>query len=174
MGRGCDGGTGITPFYQLLHKALLGSTRTPSSTRFTLLHSSRVPNELPPSELLQPLIKYAQTDPEHLRLLFFVDQKDGSNAEAVPLNQISEGRIGIANIHQALGDGSGSSWWQKLLRVAPVKPTQLAEKKVLFLVCGPEPMINAIAGPYGRNYSQGPVGGALRDLGCRPDQVWKL
>ena len=35
-------------------------------------------------------------------------------------------------------------------------------------------MINAIAGPYGRNYSQGPIGGVLGTLGCRQDQVWKL
>ena len=35
-------------------------------------------------------------------------------------------------------------------------------------------MINAIAGPYGRNFSQGPVGGVLGRLGCRSDQVWKL
>lgn len=35
-------------------------------------------------------------------------------------------------------------------------------------------MINAIAGPYGRNYSQGTIGGVLGTLGCRQDQVWKL
>ncbi len=35
-------------------------------------------------------------------------------------------------------------------------------------------MINAIAGPYGRNYSQGPVLGILGGLGFTSSQVRKL
>jgi cytochrome-b5 reductase len=35
-------------------------------------------------------------------------------------------------------------------------------------------MINAIAGPYGRNFSQGEVGGVLGELGCTSDHVRKL
>jgi cytochrome-b5 reductase len=35
-------------------------------------------------------------------------------------------------------------------------------------------MVNTIAGPYGRNYSQGEVGGILRELGLQSQQVWKL
>lgn len=35
-------------------------------------------------------------------------------------------------------------------------------------------MITAIAGPYGRNYSQGAVGGVLAELGFKPGQVWKF
>lgn len=35
-------------------------------------------------------------------------------------------------------------------------------------------MVNAIAGPYGRNYSQGKVGGILGELGLQSHQVWKL
>lgn len=64
-------------------------------------------------------------------------------------------------------------------------------QKTLFLVCGPEPcvdsflsggclltiqsrMIAAISGPYGRNLSQGPVGGVLAELGATSNQVYKL
>jgi cytochrome-b5 reductase len=35
-------------------------------------------------------------------------------------------------------------------------------------------MIAAIAGPRGRNLSQGKVGGALGELGYKKDQVYKL
>ena len=35
-------------------------------------------------------------------------------------------------------------------------------------------MVNAIAGPYGRNRSQGKVGGILEELGLQSHQVWKL
>lgn len=35
-------------------------------------------------------------------------------------------------------------------------------------------MINAIAGPRGRNFSQGPVGGYLKELGYAEKEVVKL
>lgn len=35
-------------------------------------------------------------------------------------------------------------------------------------------MVAAIAGPYGKNYSQGKVGGVLAELGFMAGQVWKL
>jgi cytochrome-b5 reductase len=35
-------------------------------------------------------------------------------------------------------------------------------------------MVTAIAGPYGKNYSQGMVGGVLAELGFEAGQVWKL
>jgi cytochrome-b5 reductase len=35
-------------------------------------------------------------------------------------------------------------------------------------------MIGAIAGPYGRNLSQGPIGGILGNLGYTSNQVYKL
>ncbi|KAI0687212.1 ferredoxin reductase-like protein [Cytidiella melzeri] len=170
-----SGGTGITPFYQLLHRVLLSRPETACSTRFTLLHSSRVPGELPPPELLRPLKEYAQEYPDRLRLSFFVDVADGTSAQAVSMHEIRQGRIGKAEIAKVIGDGNGETWWwQRLLRVALVKPTPLDDRKVLFLVCGPEPMVQAIAGPYGRNYSQGAIGGILGGLGCAASQVWKF
>jgi len=35
-------------------------------------------------------------------------------------------------------------------------------------------MIDAISGPYGRNFSQGAVGGILGKMGFTSEQVWKL
>ena len=44
----------------------------------------------------------------------------------------------------------------------------------LILVCGPDPMLHAIAGPKGKNWTQGPVGGLLKDIGYTEDMVYKF
>lgn len=132
-----SGGTGITPFYQLLHSILLKTSGTPT-TRFTLLHSSRTPVELPPPELLQPLISYAQQHPDRLNLAFYVDSKDGSNAETVPLNDIHERRIERADVLRTLHSGHESSWWHNILHSTSIKSPNITDRKILFLVCGPE------------------------------------
>ncbi|GAA5950424.1 hypothetical protein JCM3765_004540 [Sporobolomyces pararoseus] len=48
------------------------------------------------------------------------------------------------------------------------------KKRTVVVVCGPEGMIETVAGPRGRNFSQGPVGGILKQLGYTEDQVVKL
>ncbi|GJE84114.1 ferredoxin reductase-like C-terminal NADP-linked domain-containing protein [Phanerochaete sordida] len=167
-----SGGTGITPFYQLIHSTLLSTGTATPSPRFTLLHSARTPAELPPPELLQPLQSYSVANPDRLRVRLFVDQLDGSSSETVPTGDLQVGRIGQAALSQALSSSQQLSWWQRWFQRS--NPVLNTDRKILFLVCGPEPMINAIAGPYGRNYSQGTVGGALAEIGCRAEQVWKL
>eukprot|EP01006_Ploeotia_vitrea_P066854 TRINITY_DN95877_c0_g1_i1.p2 TRINITY_DN95877_c0_g1~~TRINITY_DN95877_c0_g1_i1.p2 ORF type:complete len:318 (+),score=167.99 TRINITY_DN95877_c0_g1_i1:49-1002(+) len=44
----------------------------------------------------------------------------------------------------------------------------------MVLVCGPPPMLKAIAGPKAPDYSQGEVGGALKTLGFKESQVFKF
>lgn len=44
----------------------------------------------------------------------------------------------------------------------------------LILICGPNPMLNLISGPKGENFTQGPVGGLLKDLGFNESQVFKF
>nr|GAT53903.1 NADH-cytochrome B5 reductase [Mycena chlorophos] len=143
-----SGGTGVTPFFQLLHSAFSGDA--PSNTRFTLLHSSRTPADLPPPAILGPLRAYSATHPERFSLHLFVDDAPG---ESVPADT-RVGRINRKHIEHGLG---GSGWfWPWMKRPPP--------KRTLFLVCGPEPMVAALAGPYGRNLSQGEVGGVLKEL----------
>ncbi|KAI0719654.1 ferredoxin reductase-like protein [Cerioporus squamosus] len=168
-----SGGTGITPFCQLLHKELLSQPSPKSKTRFTLLHSSRRPTELPPSEMLKPLIDYSQAHPDQLRLSLFVDAPDGPSHPAVPSSSLTVGRIGKAAIERAMG--FEKNWWQRVLGSATETRSQDGgRRKVMFLVCGPDPMISAVAGPFGRNFSQGEVGGVLGELGYDGDSVWKL
>ncbi|KIK65540.1 hypothetical protein GYMLUDRAFT_240062 [Collybiopsis luxurians FD-317 M1] len=161
-----SGGTGIAPFYQLFNQVI--SRGVSPKTRFTLLHSSRSQSELPPPELLSTLYSFAEEHSTRFRLRVFVDNL---NAEANGTPQLNVGRIDKNAIVSSIRgtDPSASSWmW-------PFKsPGKLDERKILFLVCGPEPMIAAIAGPYGRNFSQGPIGGILADIGATSSQVHKL
>ncbi|KAI0832321.1 ferredoxin reductase-like C-terminal NADP-linked domain-containing protein [Trametes gibbosa] len=172
-----SGGTGVTPFYQLIYKELLSEPSPKCKTRFTLLHSSRRPTELPPSEILRPLVAYSQTHPDRLNLSFFVDSPDGPSHPAVSSSSLTVGRIGKTAIEGAIGGGQRSWWRLGGLFGAPAN-TRAQEtghgKKVMFLVCGPDPMVAAIAGPFGRNFSQGDVGGALGELGYGKESVWKL
>ena len=44
---------------------------------------------------------------------------------------------------------------------------------VKVLVCGPTPMVNAVAGPKDKR-KQGPIGGVLKDVGFTAEQVYKF
>ena len=142
-----SGGTGITPFCQLIHKELLSQSSPNTKTRFTLLHSSRRPTELPPSEILEPLIAYSQAHPDRLRLSFFVDAPDGPSHPAAPSSSLTVGRIGKEAIERATDSGDGNrSWWRRFFGASP-KPTPREAsngKKVMFLVCGPDPYVDSI------------------------------
>ncbi|KAF8665645.1 hypothetical protein AX16_000100 [Volvariella volvacea WC 439] len=163
-----SGGTGFTPFYQLFHLLITDESISPR-TRFTLLHSSPTPEELPPLPMLDKMRDYAHTHPQRFRLQLYVDRLDNSR-NTLP-EDVSQTRISKKDIQRATSNDNGvASWWRKWrLSAQPV-----SERKTLALVCGPMPMIAAIAGPYGRNFSQGPVGGILAELGFTPDRVWKF
>src|SRR5580698_3372510 len=75
-----SGGTGITPFYQLFHTTLSHGAMHSHQTRFTLLHFSRTPADLPPSMILQPLVACTKQHPQRFRLHLFVDSLDGSHS----------------------------------------------------------------------------------------------
>lgn len=191
-----SGGTGITPFCQLIHKELLSQSSPNTKTRFTLLHSSRRPTELPPSEILEPLISYSQAHPDRLGLSLFVDASEGPAHPAVSSSSLTVGRIGKEAIERATVSGN-RSWWWGLFGASPKPASQKGgdgQKRIMFLVCGPDPwvlnvlsiytwpltfgifcsMVIAIAGPYGRNFSQGEIGGVLGKLGYDGKTVWKL
>jgi len=45
---------------------------------------------------------------------------------------------------------------------------------VLIYVCGPPEMMKSISGDKAKDYSQGPLSGALKDLGFKESQVYKF
>ncbi|KAA1466301.1 ferredoxin reductase-like protein, partial [Dentipellis sp. KUC8613] len=170
-----SGGTGFSPFYQLLFTQLLQSETSNNSTHYTLIHSSPSVAELPPTSLLQPLLDMAEQQPDRFKLHLFVDKLNDISSQNPSLAP-RVGRINKSALEDAMQLREKTSWWQWLSRLrsynrAEVIPTK---KSILVLVCGPEPMVSALAGPYGRNLSQGAVGGALGELGFKSGQVWKL
>ncbi|KAI0268355.1 hypothetical protein BC834DRAFT_952694 [Gloeopeniophorella convolvens] len=173
-----SGGTGFSPFHQLLFRRLL-QDNVVDNTRFTLLHASRSPAELPPPPLLQPLLDFAALHPERLRIRLFVDNKADIQAPDSVSGHLEAGRIDKSSIARLLDLSDGSRTWASWIgnlwaKGQGTEAVDVRRKNVLVLICGPEPMVAAIAGPYGRNYSQGAVGGALAELGFGAGQVWKL
>ncbi|KAF5321649.1 hypothetical protein D9619_001002 [Psilocybe cf. subviscida] len=171
-----SGGTGITPFVQLFNKVIKKS-KPDSTTRFTLLHSSRIPAELPPSVILDPMISFAAEHPKDFNLHLFVDEDDGSQPSA----QVSKkliGRISESSLKQCIDAEDqpppSTSWRNSFSKKQAPQAPDGPKRRILFLVCGPEAMIGAIAGPFGRNLSQGPVGGLLGKMGYTSSEVYKL
>ncbi|KAJ7591334.1 ferredoxin reductase-like C-terminal NADP-linked domain-containing protein, partial [Mycena floridula] len=159
-----SGGTGITPFYQLFHSVISKG----SPTRFTLLHSSKTAAELPPSNIISPLVSFSQENPDKFSLQLFVDQP----TETPPKLPLQVGRIGRTVLERCLDMKKPLDWYRNPF--ASESTVDRTDEKTLFLICGPEGMIAAIAGPYGRNFSQGPVGGILQELGYSTKNVYKL
>lgn len=167
-----SGGTGITPFYQLLHSLFHdASAANPGKTHYTLIHSSPATSTLPPPALLDTLTSWARRYPRHLSLNVCVDARDLPDP-AYGTSTLHEGRIGRGVLERALRrrgllQSDASSWlfWRR----RSSSPDH-ARRRVLFLVCGPDPMIRAIAGPKGAQVT----GGVLGELGFREEHVRRL
>ena len=108
----------------------------PSKTRFTLLHASRSAGDLPPPAILGPLTSIAQDDPSRLRLKLFVDDKTSSGDSPYDLNV---GRIDRKAVEDMLEIRRPSVWDKLLWRKFDPKGVTGEGRKVLFLVCGPDP-----------------------------------
>ncbi|KAH0839704.1 hypothetical protein J3R83DRAFT_625 [Lanmaoa asiatica] len=121
--------------------------------------------------MILSLATLSQKYPDKFQMHLFAESTNDT-PENQSLN-IQRGRIGKSAVQDALQLTHSTPWWCRFLRLFATTPLT-PEKRVLVLVCGPEGMVNAIAGSYGRNYSQGEVGGILGELGLQSHQVWKL
>lgn len=130
------------PFYQLVHQQLIQpkssgeADLTPPKTRFTLLHASRPAADLPPPAILDPLTWIAQNDPSILRLKLFID---GTDPPASSPYDSNVGRIDKKVVGDVLEIRRLSMWEKLLWRKFDSKDTKGGERRVLFLVCGPDP-----------------------------------
>ncbi|KEP53465.1 FAD-binding domain oxidoreductase [Rhizoctonia solani 123E] len=178
-----SGGTGVTPFVQLLNHIFSG--RTPNSrplkTHYTLLHSSLNPAALPMMDVLYNMGVYSVANRHDFTLRLFVDVPTpvpDSRLHQSYMKNVQIERIGKENIMHVLQERGVISrprtWLEWIRRAQPVCSTK--EKKLLFLVCGPEPMITAFSGPrmLRRRPDHLPVGGILGDLGFTSKQVKAL
>ncbi|KAG8677919.1 hypothetical protein FRC08_018215, partial [Ceratobasidium sp. 394] len=113
-----------------------------------------------------------------LTVRLFVDfPTPGGEASASHAN-LQIGRIGKDDVVRVLRERGvlkrPQTWWEWIRGTKP--QCSMREKKLLFLVCGPEPMITAFSGsrlPRRRPDDQ-PVGGILGELGFTPRQVKPL
>lgn len=104
-------------------------------TRFTLVHGSRTPEELPPPHILAPLINYAENHPNKFRINLFVDEDDGSKP-ALLTPVLEKGRLTGKHMKQIIGVPEPTRW-ERWFGKKDVQPT--VPRRTLFLVCGPEP-----------------------------------
>ncbi|GAA5895802.1 hypothetical protein JCM5296_006671 [Sporobolomyces johnsonii] len=153
------GGTGVTPAYQLLNDTLRSSS-SPSSSgsspspAISLIYASPSPSRT----LLRPeLDAFAAQDPSKVSIKYLVDRLDpGTGKSSLPKDSVL-GIMDRKKLQDWIGKGGDTSTRRRMV-----------------VVCGPEGMINAVAGPRGRNFSQGPVGGILKELGYTEREVIKL
>jgi len=156
-----SGGTGITPFVQLVQHLAQDPPRT---KRFTLLHSSPTPKALPPPEILAPIVNLSSSPSEPwFTAKLFVDSVEGSSATHLG-QDLQVRRIGVKDIRQALIDG----------RSHASSVESVGKLRTLVLVCGPDSMIRAITGPRTSEQDPGPVHGVLKTLGFDRSNVRKL
>ncbi|GAA5918414.1 hypothetical protein JCM1841_003951 [Sporobolomyces salmonicolor] len=152
------GGTGVTPAYQLLNDTLRSSSSPSSSGSFpspavSLIYASPSPSRI----LLRPeLDSFAAQDPSKVSIKYLVDGLDpGTGKSSLPRDSVL-GMLDRKKLQEWIGKGGDKS------------------KRRMVVVCGPEGMINVVAGPRGRNFSQGPIGGILKELGYTEREVLKL
>ncbi|KAJ3210213.1 NADH-cytochrome b5 reductase [Dinochytrium kinnereticum] len=139
------GGTGITPMYQLL---------------------KRIMND--PSDVSRVLLIYGSKTEEDVLLKRELDVLQSLHADRLKVHHIIEKMSGEMPTWSSGSGHINRSILERLL------PSSDACEKVQILLCGPDSMIRALAGPKPSEFEQGPLGGVLRDMGFSPNAIQKL
>ncbi|PNS14574.1 NADH-cytochrome b5 reductase 2 [Sphaceloma murrayae] len=139
------GGAGITPFIQLIRNVLQNPA---DRTRINLVYSNHTETDI---LLKNEFDKLARERPDRFNVIFTVSEPSQSAGEG-----IRNGRVTSPMIQQAL-------------------PAKAEWDTTKVLVCGPAPYIEAVAGKKGGfGWTQGSLGGMLKDLGLEKNQVQKF
>ena len=127
-----SGGTGITPFLQLLQ--YLAQEEPRPIEQFTLLHSSPTPRQLPPSDIMK-VFNDIVSDSENkwLSVSLFVDSLEPMTCP-FPHLQWRVQRIGPHEIREALRDAT----FRKRKVIEDSGDQTKTHLNTLVLVCGPE------------------------------------
>lgn len=88
-------------------------------------------------------------------------------SELATLEKAYPGRL---HVHHHVDSQAGGVVTAEALR----KVLPPAEPGVYVMVCGPMAMLKAVAGPKGKNWTQGELAGFLKELGFAEGQVWKV
>ncbi|KAI8995930.1 hypothetical protein BC832DRAFT_535628 [Gaertneriomyces semiglobifer] len=139
------GGTGISPLYQLIKRIL----RDPSDkTRISLIYANRSEDDIPLHNELQLL---SSKHPDRLRVYHTIEKQR----------------------HQERPWGQGTGYVSAKM-IKEHLPASERGSSAAILVCGPDGMIQYVAGAKEENNSQGPLGGLLAKLGYQERQVFKF
>ncbi|KAF4551886.1 Oxidoreductase NAD-binding domain-containing protein 3 [Elsinoe fawcettii] len=139
------GGAGITPFVQLIRRVLSDPR---DQTKIHLVFSNHSEDDI---LLKSEFDGFAANKADRFAATYTVSESSWTGE-----SKVHKGRVTRAIIEQAL---PAKSEWSK--------------SKVL--VCGPPPYIEAVAGQKGGfGWTQGSIGGILKDLGLEKDQVQKF
>lgn len=138
------GGSGITPVMQLLHEILNNPW---DNTEVHLLFANKTPEDI----IFKPLLDFLMASHKNFKVTYFV----AKNPNDVPLDKATtrEGFVTASAIRSLLPPPSSEH---------------------LIYVCGPPPMMEAISGGKKSPSDQGPIKGALMELGYSPDMVYKF
>lgn len=138
------GGTGITPMLQVIDAVLSNPDDT---TKLSLVYANQTPRDI---ILKSRLDELAAKHPDRFTVYYLVDRT---------------GWLG-----RFTWRGGRGFITQDVLKQHLPPP----DKDNLILVCGPPAMMQAISGPKAKDYSQGEVAGALKELGYTSTQVFKF
>lgn len=139
------GGSGITPIHQLTRAILKNPA---DKTKVTLVYANNSPEDI----LLRREFEALKSKYPGRFETTYVVSKENSDSEGL----YQKGYVTKELLEKAMPDPKG-------------------EKAVKVLVSGPPPMTEAIAGAKGGfGWTQGNVGGALKELGYTKEQVFKF
>jgi cytochrome-b5 reductase len=88
--------------------------------------------------MLQTLAHLTEKQPDRFKMHLFVDSKDRSTNTSVPNQELQVGRISKSAIMRSLELDASGSWWQRLYKRTTTSNSAQLDRKILFLVCGPD------------------------------------
>ncbi|KAI9352648.1 hypothetical protein BDR26DRAFT_849625 [Obelidium mucronatum] len=141
------GGTGITPMYQLI-KQILKDPK--DKTNVSLVYGSKTESDILLGNELHVL---SQKYPDRLQVNHVIQNATSTTSSR-----------GFGSIHQGIIDE------RVLSSIGIPKPAD----EPLILVCGPDGMVEWLAGEKKSENNQGPLRGVLAKLGYTPQQVFKF
>lgn len=152
----------------IIHSAL---TNPDKKVKISLLFASQSPDELYFKDELDYLVK---TFPNQLRVSYTVDKAPVATSETVAASSKWEGHVGFVN--QAMLQGLLPPPKKAITQGDAAQETEQAGKegkKSIVLVCGPESMVNHVAGTRGMS-GQEPIRGVLGAMGYQREQVFRF
>lgn len=138
------GGTGITPMLQVIDTVLANPA---DHTQITLVYGSLSPRDVIFKDKLDAL---QRAHPDRLKVVYTVDRR---------------GWRGLFSWRGNVG---------KVSKDLLAKTLPAPSKDTLIMVCGPPGMMEAVSGNKAKDFTQGPLTGALNALGYTPAQVFKF